>query len=118
MSWANPSLIFKYFQGSKMVQGTMARDKGKLGFKGFNSLGMFGLDCRHLPCYQEHNIGFGQEMATEKSKILAKCLNSSNPSLALQMLSDCGMNVTREPLGIGPSPSVDWTVALATRATS
>lgn len=41
-------------------------------------------------------VGFGQEIATEKSKILAKCLNSSNPSLALQMLSDCGMNVTRE----------------------
>lgn len=44
--------------------------------------------------------GFGQEMATDKSKILTKCINSSNPTMALQMLSDCGMNVTREPLGI------------------
>ena len=87
----------------------MAREREVSSFKGFNFLrGMFGLDCRHLLCHQElHSTGFGQEMATEKSKILAKCLSSSNPSLALQMLSDCGMNVTREPLVIGSSPSVD-----------
>lgn len=41
-------------------------------------------------------VGFGQELATEKSKMIAKCIKSSNPSLALQMLSACGINVTRE----------------------
>ena len=100
---------FKIFQGSM----AMARDKGR--FQGFQiSAGnvWFGLQTlAMLPRAAESHTGFGQEIATEKSKILAKCLNSSNPSLALQMLSDCGMNVTREPLVIGSSP-VDWKVAL------
>lgn len=102
-----------YFQDLSRIHGTMARDKGR--FQGFQfSAGnvWFGLQTlAMLSRAAEPHTGFGQEIATEKSKILAKCLNSSNPSLALQMLSDCGMNVTREPLVIGSSP-IDWKVAL------
>lgn len=41
-------------------------------------------------------LGFGQELAREKQKILHKCLRSSNPSLALQMLCACGMDVRKQ----------------------
>ncbi|CAK9078268.1 unnamed protein product [Durusdinium trenchii] len=41
-------------------------------------------------------VGFGQELAREKQKILHKCLRSSNPSLALQMLCACGMDVRKQ----------------------
>lgn len=96
-----------YFHTFKIFQGSIAQWQGTAGNVWFGLQTLLAMLSRAA----EPHTGFGQEIATEKSKILAKCLNSSNPSLALQMLSDCGMNVTREPLVIGSSP-VDWKVAL------
>ena len=42
--------------------------------------------------------GFGQELRENRSELLRKCLGSSNPRLALQLLSDCGMKVQSECL--------------------
>ncbi|CAE7728818.1 NTHL1 [Symbiodinium sp. CCMP2456] len=41
-------------------------------------------------------VGFGQELRENRSGLLRKCLESSNPRLALQLLADCGMKVQRE----------------------
>ncbi|CAE7800497.1 nth-1 [Symbiodinium necroappetens] len=41
-------------------------------------------------------VGFGQELRENRSELLRKCLASSNPRLALQLLADCGMKVQRE----------------------
>lgn len=40
-------------------------------------------------------VGLGQELQTEKPKLLAKCLKSSNPRLALETVQTLGMDVAK-----------------------
>lgn len=41
-------------------------------------------------------VGFGQEIQTEKAKLLRKCLACSNPEAALELVRVCGVNVEKE----------------------
>ena len=41
-------------------------------------------------------VGFGQEIQTEKPKLLRKCLACSDPQAALALVSVCGVDVDRE----------------------
>lgn len=41
-------------------------------------------------------VGFGQEIQTEKPKLLRKCLDCSDPKEALALVATCGLDVDKE----------------------
>ncbi|KAG8469081.1 hypothetical protein KFE25_007599 [Diacronema lutheri] len=48
------------------------------------------------PCVNVVLVGLGQEVQTEKAKLLRKCLACSDPPRALELLATLGVNVERE----------------------
>jgi len=51
-------------------------------------------------------VGLGQEVQTEREKLLRKCLACSDPARALRLISTCGVNVGKElaKAGIADAP--------------
>ena len=57
-------------------------------------------------------VGFGQEIQTEKRKLLHKALTASQPADALRLLSTCGLDPHKALLQPSPSPDLANTVLL------